>query len=262
MTTDATARTVTDRQLDTDVSSHAFWEPYHRSTATPSEPPPPNAVLVDLVEAQHLVPGRVLDLGSGRGGDALWLASRGWLVTAVDVSATAVQRLRDLAAAQGTAERIRASSRDLTRSLPAGTFELVTASYLHSPVAIDRDAVLRRAAERLGVGGRLLVVDHASTAPWSWADPGTRYPTPDQTWASIGLGEDFEPLVLAARERTATGPDGQRATVTDNVLLARRTSEQPFSPRAEAENAERLLRGARHGVTLPGGSAGGAPTRS
>ena len=37
-------------------------------------------------------PGVALDLGCGEGGDAIWLARQGWRVTAVDVSATALDR--------------------------------------------------------------------------------------------------------------------------------------------------------------------------
>jgi SAM-dependent methyltransferase len=50
----------------------------------------PNGVLV--AEAAGLPPGQALDVGCGEGADALWLAGRGWHVTAVDVSETALRR--------------------------------------------------------------------------------------------------------------------------------------------------------------------------
>ena len=50
-------------------------------------------VNVRLAEvAESLPPGRALDLGCGEGGDAMWLAERGWHVTAVDISQTALDR--------------------------------------------------------------------------------------------------------------------------------------------------------------------------
>src|ERR1700679_3493773 len=50
----------------------------------------PNATLV--AEVGDLEPGRALDVGCGEGADAVWLASRGWQVTAIDVSLLALQR--------------------------------------------------------------------------------------------------------------------------------------------------------------------------
>ena len=42
----------------------------------------PNRFLVE--EVADLAPGRALDLGAGEGRNAIWLAERGWRVTAVD----------------------------------------------------------------------------------------------------------------------------------------------------------------------------------
>ena len=51
---------------------------------------PPNAHLT--AEIGGLRPGRALDAGCGHGPDTLWLAARGWQVTAVDFAATALKR--------------------------------------------------------------------------------------------------------------------------------------------------------------------------
>jgi 2-polyprenyl-3-methyl-5-hydroxy-6-metoxy-1,4-benzoquinol methylase len=51
---------------------------------------PPNAHLTDVVGS--LSPGRALDAGCGHGSETLWLAARGWQVTAVDFSAIARSR--------------------------------------------------------------------------------------------------------------------------------------------------------------------------
>src|SRR3954466_97215 len=67
-------------------------------------------------EAADLVPGTALDLGCGEGGDALWLAQRGWNVTAIDVSATALQRAASHADAQGVGDRITWERHDLAHS--------------------------------------------------------------------------------------------------------------------------------------------------
>ena len=67
---------------------------------------PPNAHLTAAVG--DLRPGRALDAGCGHGSDALWLAARGWQVTAVDFAATALAYARSAAEAMGpdVAERI------------------------------------------------------------------------------------------------------------------------------------------------------------
>ncbi len=201
------------------TTAEGFWESHHRGRLPGQRGP--NPVLVDVVAA--LPPTSALDLGCGDGGDALWLAQRGWQVTAVDVSATAVDRLARRAQQAGVFGRVRAERHDLAASLPDGTFELVSAQYLHSPVTLPRADVLRRAADKVLPGGLLLVVDHASAPPWSWADPDTVFPSPAETLDELGLDTDsWTVLRLEAARREAVGPDGQRATVTDNVLALRR----------------------------------------
>ncbi|MCU1614889.1 MAG: methyltransferase, partial [Frankiales bacterium] len=96
----------------------------------------------------------------------------------------------------------------------------------HTSFDLDRAAVLRLAAHALRPGGRLLVVDHGSTAPWSWnQDPDVRYPSPQEVAASIDLDPAIWMVERAdAPRRIATGPDGRTAEVTDHVLLIRRTA--------------------------------------
>lgn len=199
-----------------------FWDGVHAARPQTASPRP-NARLVET--AADLPPGDALDLGCGNGGDALWLAGRGWRVTAVDLSAVAVQRLTERAARAGLGERVSARRHDLDRSFPAGHFDLVTAHYLHTPYDLDRASVLRRAAHALRPGGRLLVVDHGSTAPWSWdQDPDVRYPSPSEVAEGLALDPAAWTVERAdAPRRTATGPDGSTAEVTDHVLLVRRT---------------------------------------
>ncbi|MCG8916779.1 class I SAM-dependent methyltransferase [Actinokineospora sp. PR83] len=199
-----------------------FWDDLYASRPEGTDPRP-NARLTEVVAA--LPPGDALDLGCGDGGDALWLAGRGWRTTAVDISAVAVERLAARARSAGLGDRVTAARHDLRGPFPAGAFDLVSAHYLHTPFDLDRAVVLRSAAHALRPGGRLLVVDHGSTAPWSWnQDPDVRYPSPREVAAGIDLDAATWVVERAdAPRRTATGPGGRTAEVVDHVLLVRRT---------------------------------------
>ncbi|WP_020575332.1 class I SAM-dependent methyltransferase [Actinopolymorpha alba] len=200
-----------------------FWDEMH-AARTAATDPQPNARLTETVTG--LSPGDALDLGCGDGGDALWLAGQGWHVTAADISAVAVERLAALARSHGLGDRVTAGRHDLRTSFPHGEFDLICAHYLHTPFNLDRAAVLRSAAHALRPGGRLLVVDHGSAAPWSWnQDPDVRYPSPREVAADIDLDAATWTVERAdAPRRIATGPDGRTAEVTDHVLLIRRTA--------------------------------------
>ncbi|MGW6456330.1 SAM-dependent methyltransferase [Streptomyces sp. NPDC055078] len=200
-----------------------YWDKVYAERPASAEPRP-NDRLVET--AAELPPGDALDLGCGGGGDALWLAGRGWRVRALDVSAVAVTRLTRQARSRGLSDRITAEQHDVRASLPGLRFDLVTAHYFHTPYEQDRTAVLRSAAHRLRPGGRLLVVDHGSTAPWSWnQDPDVRYPTPQEVAAPLDLSPERWSVERAdTPHRIAVGPDGSTAEVVDHVLLIRRTA--------------------------------------
>lgn len=127
-------------------------------------------------EAAALPPGRALDLAAGEGRNAIWLAGRGWLVTAVDFSGVAIDRGRRLASgAPDAAERIRWVHADvLAYELEPAAYDLVLVAYLQLPAA-QRRAVLRGAADAVAAGGELLVVGH-DTANLTGGTGGPRDP--------------------------------------------------------------------------------------
>ncbi|MDD7965584.1 class I SAM-dependent methyltransferase [Actinomycetospora lemnae] len=177
----------------------------------------PNAHL--LAEVADLPPGRALDAGAGHGSEALWLAARGWRVTAVDFSATALARARHRAERDGVGDRVEAIEADLgTWTPPAGRFDLVTCLYVH--VAGSVTAAVRRLASGVAAGGTLLLVGHRPV------DPSTGAPTraSGQTQVSVDDAlaaldpERWEILVAEDRPREAAGSG------VDAVVRARRRS--------------------------------------
>ena len=197
-----------------------FWEQRYSS----SERAWSGRVNARLPEvAAELPPGRALDLGCGEGADALWLAEHGWHAVAVDVSATALQRGSDAASERNLLDRIEFQRHDLNESFPDGMFDLVSAQYLHSPARLDRDTVLRRAAEHVAPGGVLLVVDHAAAPPWAQQHLH-RFPSIDDVLASLRLDPaNWTRVRTESVERETVGPDGQPATLIDNVIVLRRS---------------------------------------
>ena len=174
-------------------------------------------------EVADLAPGRALDLGCGEGGDALWLAERGWTVTAVDISTTALDRAR--AEAQRRGATVDWQQQDLAEALPAGPYDLVSAQFLQSPVELPRADVLRRAAAELAPGGLLLVVGHAAPPPWSQHRPDPALlPSAEQVRDELGLGDGWTVLRAEDVPRTATGPDGHSGELLDSVVLLRRAA--------------------------------------
>ena len=199
-----------------------FWEERYQAGSARSRGEP-GTVLRRF--AEPLTPGRALDLGCAKGDDAVWLAGKGWTVVAADLSSTALGYALDNARRSGVADRITFEQHDLARSFPEGVFDIVTASFLHTPFDWPRGAVLARGAQAITPGGHLLIIDHGSRAPWSWAGPDTQFPTAEETLATLELNEsDWTRLHVGAIKRGATGPKGGTAMVLDNVIFLRRNA--------------------------------------
>jgi SAM-dependent methyltransferase len=181
----------------------------------------PNDALVRQVSG--LAPGRALDLGAGEGADAVWLARRGWHVTAVDISSVALDRAARYAEEAGVADRIDWQRCDLATSFPAGEYDLVSAQYLHSHGDLPRERILRTAAGAVARGGVLLIVGHSGVPPWDHEHADVRLPTPQEVLADLHLPpEAWEVQVREEHERIQAGPDGRPFTRTDSTVRVRR----------------------------------------
>ncbi len=185
---------------------HAAREPIESIEADPT--------LTGL--AAPMVPGRALDLAAGDGRNAIWLASRGWSVAAVDFSRVALQRAAASADKAGvTVDWIHA---DLLEWRPEPrSADLVLLMFLHLPVA-ERRAVLAAAAQAVAPGGRLLLVGHDRSNAGREV-PGPK--DPDLLYATDEVAADLAPLVVDEARRVVHDL-GEGRLSTDAVVVASR----------------------------------------
>ncbi len=172
-----------------------------------------------IEEVADLPPGRALDLAAGEGRNAVWLAQHGWRVTAVDFSAVAVERGRDLAVGRGVT--VDWTVADVTGYQPEpDAYDLVLIAYLHlARPALG--AVLDRAARAVRPGGRLLVVGHDLTN----LDAGTGGPQAPEVLYTPAVITGHLPGFHIERAETARRPvtvDGSTVDAFDTVVLVRR----------------------------------------
>ncbi|WP_243076681.1 bifunctional 2-polyprenyl-6-hydroxyphenol methylase/3-demethylubiquinol 3-O-methyltransferase UbiG [Microbacterium sp. SS28] len=204
------------------LTPSVFWEERY-SSADRVWSGTANRTFVDVVSP--LAPGLALDLGCGEGADVIWMAEHGWQATGIDISSTAVARAREAASARGLADgRATFEAADLATWRSATEYDLITASFLQSPVALPRAEILREVAASVAPGGHLLVIGHAAPPPWSaHRDHHANLPTPEDEVAALALDEGEWMLRLAeTRPRESLGPDGTPAVLDDTVVLMRR----------------------------------------
>jgi len=143
-------------------------------------------------EVGGITPGRALDLGAGEGRTALWLAAKGWTVTAVDFSDVAIERGQQRAAVTGVATAIDWVCQDLLDFSPAGqTFDLVLSMFIHLPQPARR-RLYGEAVAALTSGGTVLIVGY------------------DTTHATEGQGGPRDPSILFSPEDIVEDLPGMR----------------------------------------------------
>lgn len=203
------------------VAPEAFWEEFYAGSDQVWSGRV-NATLARV--AATMQPGTALDLGCGEGADVVWLAQRGWRATGIDISPTAIARARSAAGSMGVGDECTFVASDLSALDGSARYDLVSASFLHSPVELPREAVLRQAAALVAPGGHLLITSHAAAPPWADASAHDhRFLSPTEELEQLALDPQAWETVLADTHlRPATSPDGQEAELEDSVILLRR----------------------------------------
>jgi SAM-dependent methyltransferase len=168
-------------------------------------------------EAADLPPGRALDLACGEGRHAIWLAKRGWEVTAVDFSEVAIAKARARAASEQVDIDLRCA--DLLEFEPEPeAFDLVLILFLQIPED-ERRLVLSRATAALAPGGTFVLVGHdldnLKNGTGGPSDPSVLY-TPDDIVADISR------LEIEKAEQVLRPADDADRPAIDVLVRARR----------------------------------------
>ncbi|MGW0038643.1 class I SAM-dependent methyltransferase [Gordonia sp. NPDC003376] len=137
--------------------THAFdkdyWETHWGSASSDAHSNPYVAEAV-----RGLTPGRALDAGCGAGGEAIWLATRGWQVTGADISGRALAAAAQRADATTGIEPITWVETDVSTWEPVDRWDLVMTNYAHP--AIPQVDFYRRIGDWVAPDGVLLIVGH------------------------------------------------------------------------------------------------------
>ena len=159
-------------------------------------------------ELASLRPGRALDLAAGEGRNALWLAERGWQVTAVDFSRAGLDKGRTLQQRHERGAELRVDwvhADVLTYDAEPASYDLVLLAYLQL-AADQRRTAVRRGFAALRAGGTFFVVAH------------------DATNLTEGTGGPPDPAVLFTAEEVLGDLDGERFEVERAERVARQVA--------------------------------------
>jgi SAM-dependent methyltransferase len=195
----------------------------------------PNPHLIQ--EVSDLTPGTAFEAGCGAGAEAIWLARRGWQVTAADIAPAALDRAAERAAAAGVAGPVQWVRADLSVWAPEARYDLVTTHYAHP--AMPQLEFYDRIASWVAPGGTLLIVGHLHQDPAEDHRPAHG----DGPGSAHGHGHDGPPAsasataalitarldpagweVVTAQEsqRTLLGDGEHKVTIHDVVVRATR----------------------------------------
>jgi len=181
-----------------------FFEPYDRDDIAYGSAP---SLAVEAFIEQAGVAGPALDLGAGAGRDTIALATAGYEVTAVDLSARGLERIRQRAAKAGLSDRVQTRVADVreVEMEPSKYAAIVATTVLDHIPRSDSITVWKRMTTALADTGFLFVEVHTTEDPGSDQIPGSRSDAPVSETAAAVINY-FAPNQLA---RWATEPESR-----------------------------------------------------
>ncbi|MEZ3156348.1 methyltransferase domain-containing protein [Microbacterium sp. BWR-S6Y] len=189
------------------------WDERYRASAGGVWATEPPAAVREIVA--ELTPGAAIDVATGDGRTAIWLAARGWDVTAVDFSSAGLA----LAAARPGADSVTWAHADVREWEPAASVDLVVSCYLHLR---DSAAAVARIAEWVAPGGTLVVighdVDNIAAGGHGPSDPAILY-TPELLRGALGDRFHLVRCAQVVRESDDAELRGGHASAAVDTLL-------------------------------------------
>jgi 2-polyprenyl-3-methyl-5-hydroxy-6-metoxy-1,4-benzoquinol methylase len=188
---------------------------------------PEQVMVVDRIidgEIQQLTVTTALDLGCGRGTNALALAKQGWSITGVDWSEKAIELAISAAAEQGLEATFVVDDTSVWQ--PNQKFDLVISTYA-LPGGESSQKVLQTAVKALAPGGILMVAEWDRSMAKAWGFDDDELPTPEQIVAWLpGL------LIKKAEVRRIkdmfSGTDDPRASAGHDANIAFVKAQNPL----------------------------------
>ena len=137
------------------TAQHARVPALERATFDTEVTPVPDVDQALMETVTGLKPGSALDLGCGRGQNAIWLARNGWRVGGVDWSPTAIEESRSVAVAF-KAEAV-FEVQDITTWRPMHRYDLVLCTFALPAKGAGRSRMLDMAREAVAPGGMVII---------------------------------------------------------------------------------------------------------
>jgi len=119
-------------------------DPLHHRTSLLTQ------ALLRLIDGR--TPGRALDLGAGEGADTIRLARLGYLVDAVDISFTGVEKIEKFASAEGVSHKVTVHRMDVRNYAPAHQYDIIISNGLLHYIA-DKVPVIRLMRDATALNG-------------------------------------------------------------------------------------------------------------
>ena len=207
----------------TSVLEPDHWDVQYRSGPLPWETGRPSAELARVLNDRSVRPCRLIELGCGTGTNAVWLAERGFDVTAVDLSPLAIRRAIGRAARAGAGVRFRMGDLRGWHAL-GGPFDFFFDRGCYHAVRLeDPDGYIATLDHVLRPGALGLVLLGNDREPEDDAGP----PGVDEATNRGEFGGLFD--VLRLREFRFDAPPGDRRYLGWSCLVQLRPARSAFS---------------------------------